>query len=189
MADTRKLRLEIINKGGSGGDGAGESGKKKKSGGKWDDDAELLTRILHPIDYMKHELVKKAGSGGVFVRAAEMTANAVKSNIVLEHRRYFNLTENYIGENNLGVVTNAMSTIGGIFASTASMAILGLKTGNPVMALAGAAIGATFGIYNAEMSKLQKLDNYYIQLNSTVSQTIFNASRAALIDNSRGTEN
>jgi hypothetical protein len=106
----------------------------------------------------------------------------------MSKNRYFNMTENYILENEV----NNFTTVAGNTASVVNSAIIGAKMGaaaGPGGAVAGALIGVGFNLANKAITYQGTLSNYYSSLNATNMQTEWSARRAGLWDEGRGTEN
>lgn len=102
--------------------------------------------------------------------------------------RYFNMSENYLGQNDLNTFNSLTSSAISLYSS----AHMGYKIGGlvgPAGKVVGAAVGVGFGLLNQAISYQGKLSNYYSSLNAANMQTEWGAKRAGLWDNGRGTEN
>jgi len=117
-------------------------------------------------------------------KAVNITIDAIDYSVT----KNLNLTENYIGQQEVANLESQMGKITNFATSIVSGMSMG-SAGGPIGMAIGAGIGAiTWGVgqavnYNKELSK------YYQQLNLTNAQTQWSAARRGLLDGARGTEN
>lgn len=117
-------------------------------------------------------------------KAVNITVEAIDYSIT----KNLNLTENYIGQQEVANLESQMGKVSSFATSIISGASLG-SAGGPIGSVIGATIGVvTWGIgqavgYNKELSR------YYQQLNSTNAQTQWSSARMGLLNGARGTEN
>lgn len=98
------------------------------------------------------------------------------------------LTENYIGQQEMANLESQMEKVSSFATSISSGFTMGAAAG-PI----GIAIGVTAGLItwgvSQSISYNRELSNYYRQLNATNAQTQWNSARMGFIDGGRGTEN
>lgn len=165
MAETRKITVEIIT-----------TPKEKKE--KKDFETSNLSELLHPAKSLEKELLGK----NVFINQAYNQAKSLIMNTVnTSINQYFNLSEDYLGQNTYKEITKTLSKA----QSLGSSIVSGFIVGGGV----GAAIGAVGWTANEIISNQARMSNYYSSLNTTNYGTGFSRTRAGLVDNGRGTEN
>ena len=177
MAEVRKIVIEI----GEMQNNQPSSSSTSQGGGPYSYNTKKnLTSSIKPELYYKN---KEAEQQIISLKtmAIQNTLQAIKQSVNLSTRRYFSLSEDYIGENNFNNVSTAISKVTGL----ASQIMVGAQIGGPIGALAGVVTwGVTESInYKARMS------SYYSSLNATNYNTSYERTRAGLVDNGRGTEN
>jgi hypothetical protein len=198
--------IEIIIGGADGGGGsAGGSGalpnKEKKPENMI---AKIIDMIRHPLKSAENvgmDYLKSYASAGK-VAAAAGAAYLVKDVAQglwqygnMELNRHFSLKENYLAQNKMTAFNSSMSALKGIAStigsSTAAGAAIGFQAG-PVGAALGAVVGMAYGsiksVATIQIQKAEHMERHNMQLNATNAQTQFSASRAALVNGSRGTE-
>ena len=197
-----EITITILGEGGAGDGGAIE--KKEKTPA--DLMREGLNKILHPLRTAQ-EGVKDAaidllgGSGGATAAVgigAKVLSDALAmaySIAMMEHNRYFTLTEDYLGQNKMNVIQTQIGTAKSMLSSIGSGAAAGMAAGmagGPVAMAIGTVIGAiTSGakaVITTKMQTDQKVEQHNMQLNAINAQTNFMASRASLVNGGRGTE-
>lgn len=197
-----EITITILGEGGSGDGGA--TGKKEKTPA--DLMREGLNKVLHPLRTAQ-EAVKDAaidllgGSGGATAAVgigAKVLSDALAmaySIAMMEHNRYFTLTEDYLGQNKMNVIQTQIGTAKSMLSSIGSGAAAGMAAGmagGPVAMAIGTVIGAiTSGakaVITTKMQTDQKVEQHNMQLNAINAQTNFMASRASLVNGGRGTE-
>lgn len=203
-----KITITIIGiDGGGGGGGDDSSVKKKKEKKPADIMQEALNKIFHPIksaeSAIKDTAVDLLGGSNTAIAAvglgAEVLGDALStaySIAMMEHNRYFTLTEDYVGQNKINIVQTQIGTAKSMLSSIGSGAIRGGVIGSvagPIGTAIGAVVGSiSSGIKTGIMKKAerdQKIEQSNMQLNAINAQTEFMASRANLINGGRGTEN
>ena len=136
----------------------------------------------------------KAGTAGAlyFVGNAASTAYRLAR---MELNRSFSLKENYLAQNKMTAFESEMGAIKGIASTMGSSIAMGAMAGSnfgPVGTIVGAVFGTAYGgvtsAMNVQIQKAETMERHNMQLNSTNAQTEFSASRAALVNGSRGTE-
>lgn len=180
MADIRKVTIEIVSKSGGGGNNQAkkpvdENGQLKKE----------LETLLHPIKTAEEKILGK----NVLVNQAYQNAkNAIIKSIDLSLRHYYNLKEDYLGENTYNIARTSISKVSGCWTSVIGGAIIGAEFGS-TGALIGAGIGAaTYGITETINWK-STMSNYNQSINASSYQVSFMRQRAGLTNGSKGTEN
>ena len=190
--------------------------EKIKSENSVDKQAEDLAQSLieikqfvdHPIGYALNKAKKKLGYEyelastvgdsdwkkqvvGKYT-AMELTSNAI--NVALQaaefgFSRYCTLQEDYMSQQ---AINNVMGSINRVKGAGSSV-ISGVLTGSKVAGVGGAVVGGVVGAVSYGTQQYiqyqKKMSGYYQQLNSTNFETGFAASKAGLVNNSRGTEN
>lgn len=199
-----EITITILGEGGAGNGGGGATGKKEKTPA--DLMREGLNKVLHPLQTAQ-EAVKDAaidllgGSGGATAAVgigAKVLSDALAmaySIAMMEHNRYFTLTEDYLGQNKMNIIQTQIGTAKSMLSSIGSGAAAGMAAGmagGPVAMAIGTVIGAiTSGakaVVTTKMQTDQKVEQHNMQLNAINAQTNFMASRASLVNGGRGTE-
>ena len=199
-----EITITILGEGGAGDGGGGTTNKKEKT------PAELmregLNKVLHPLRTAQEGIKDAAidllgGSGGATAAVgigAKVLSDALAmaySIAMMEHNRYFTLTEDYLGQNKMNVIQTQIGTAKSMLSSIGSGAAAGMAAGmagGPVAMAIGTVIGAiTSGakaVITTKMQTDQKVEQHNMQLNAINAQTNFMASRASLVNGGRGTE-
>lgn len=203
-----KITITIIGSDGGGGGGGDDSSvKKKKEKKPADIMQETLNKILHPIksaeSAMKDSVVDFLGGSNAAIAAVGLgtkvlgdALSTAYSIAIMEHNRYFALTEDYMGQNKMNIIQSQIGAAKTIMSSIGSGAAQGALIGS-VAGPIGAAVGAVIGMIsngiktgiNMRVERDQKIEQYNMQLNAINVQTEFMASRASLVNGGRGTEN
>lgn len=201
-----EIIITILSEGGSGtGDGGGEKKKKEKSPA--DLMREGLNKVLHPIqtsvEGLKDATIDFLGGSSGATAAVGIGAKVIGDALstaysiaMMEHNRYFTLTEDYLGQNKMNAIQTqigtAKSMLSSIGSGAAAGAAAGAVTGNIGVMAVGAVIGAiSSGVKTGIMTRAerdQKIEQHNMQLNAINAQTEFMASRASLVNGGRGTE-
>lgn len=180
------------------GSGGGSGSKEKSSEDIFSD---KIQKLAHPINTAKGAVRKglesvlgKAGTAGAlyFVGNAVSTAYRLAR---MELNRSFSLKENYLAQNKITAFESEMGAIKGIASTMGSSIAMGAMAGSsfgPVGTIIGAVFGTAYGgvtsAMNVQIQKAETMERHNMQLNATNAQTEFSASRAALVNGSRGTE-
>lgn len=171
MADTRKIVIELKNTSASV------------------DNSSQISRHLNPKKKKKtEEEIRKEAIKALGVYATKHSFDLIKNSISVTKNRYFNMSENYILENE---IDNFMTIVGNT-TSVAATALVGAKVGmgaGPVGMAVGAGVGAAVGVAANLITYQSTKASYYSSLNATNMQTEWSAKRAGLWDEGRGTEN
>lgn len=200
-----KITITILSEGSGTGDGKDKLESKEKDSGSIVLDA--LNAIVHPLKTagtaIKEDLTEALGEGagvsaaiGMGTKLAMDALSTAYSIAMMEHNRYFTLTEDYLAQNKMNMIqtqiSNTKSMLSSIGGKALSYGTIGFATAGPVGAVVGAAIGAVVGGVKSGISlateRDQKIEQYNMQLNATNAQTSFMASRASLVNGGRGTE-
>ena len=160
--DTRKITIEILGEGGSEKNEPSKKEDKKKS------------------KKIKKEIIKAEA----YKQAIKTVANSVVNVAVVSVNRYFTLTEDYLAQNIYNNVKSSIAKGSSLIKMAGSVGVQ-VATGNYVGA---AATVISYGV-NELMEYRQRMGGYYQALNATNYQTGFSATRAGLVNDSRGTEN
>ena len=185
--------IEIIIDGAAeAGSSGGGSGSKEKS--SEDIFSDKIQKLAHPINAAKGAVQK--GLESVFGKAVAVGALYVAGNAAstgyriakMELNRQFSLKENYLAQNKMAEFESEMGALQSAAKTFASNVALGASLGGPVGAIVGAAFGTVSNMVNIQIQKAETMERHNMQLNATNAQTEFSASRAALVNGSRGTE-
>lgn len=197
-----EITITILGEGGAG-DG-GTTGKKEKTPA--DLMREGLNKVLHPLrtaqEGVKDAVIDLFGGGSGATAAVGIGAKVLSDALamaysiaMMEHNRYFTLTEDYLGQNKMNVIQTQIGTAKSMLSSIGSGAAAGMAAGmagGPVAMAIGTVIGAiTSGakaVITTKMQTDQKVEQHNMQLNAINAQTNFMASRASLVNGGRGTE-
>lgn len=124
----------------------------------------------------------------VVLKAVDEVLSQAKRMAVSTGNRYFNLSEDYMAENQMTLVNAYV----GRAKSLASDLITGAQIGStfgPIGTVVGLiAGGVMFGVDSAIQIR-ERQSSWYSQLNATNYQTEWSQARMGLIDGGRGTEN
>lgn len=116
-------------------------------------------------------------------------ADQAKRIAISTGNRYFNLSEDYMAQNDMVLINAYMGRAKTLAMDLYSGAKIGAMVGGPVGAVVGLIGGAvTYGVDRAIQIR-ERQSSWYSQLNSTNAQTGWEQARMGLIDNGRGTEN
>lgn len=162
MADTRKITIEIIDKGSS------------------EENNETPLKKNLPKSERKKQGGKKTAEEMYLNSAAQKAISTLGNAMNLSINRYFSLQEDYLAEN---IYRNAKTTIGKVESLYGS-----IKAGAAISGTFGV-VGAVIWGVSEGLNQFQRYSNYYAQLNATNAQTEFSQKRAGLYNNGRGTEN
>lgn len=191
-------------------DGGGGSGEKKAREKKEKTPAELmissLKKISHPLKSLgssaEESILQALGGGGGAVAAVGWGGMILKDTISmagyfarLELNRYFTLKEDYMGQNTLTALQAYSGTAKSMLSSIGSSALQGAifgkgfgPVGVAIGAVGGAVLGGAVSGVKARTETEQKIEQVNMQMNATNMQTQFSATRAGLVNGSRGTE-
>lgn len=187
--------IEII----IGGAAGTESSGKKEGNSETTENifSDKVNKLLHPVSAAKQGVVDFARDTlGTAGGRATLYAMALVKNVVsigyrigkMELNRAFSLKENYLAQNAMTMLESEMGALQSAAKTFASNVALGASLGGPVGAVVGAAFGTVSNMVNIQIQKAETMERHNMQLNSTNAQTTFSASRAALVNGSRGTE-
>lgn len=184
MADDRKITITILDS--SESVGSENDGSSSEKLGVEEQLNATLKKMYNPVK----DSAKKSEAKSVLInQTIEMAKKTFLNNVMFSLRRSNTLLEDYMGEMQLQHITTAINKGIGLGTAIASGASIGSKAGGVV----GGAIGAGIGILswgtNEFISGQATRSGIYQNLNENVFQTEFSATRAGLINNSRGTEN
>lgn len=163
---------------------------KDASGDSSTDDGTPQQEDLKPkkTDKEKEKRIKKIKQAGNY--ALNQVMHDVRANVSLTTSRYFNMSENYLLEQDM----NNFMGIAGKINSGVSTVFLGGKIGHAIAPGIGTAIGAGIGAVTWGAGQYigyqAKLNSYYTSLNAVNYGIAFSKERAGgLYDGGRGTEN
>ena len=183
MAETVEYVVRIV------GLGGGEGDKEDKKPSALTSGLEGLQKAMHPIQsFLKHD--KDEGPGAYFGR--EMAKNFINTMEIVTTttvNRYFQLSEDYKGQNYLNNVMGNISRIKQFGTSTIAGAIGGAKVGGAAGLVLGATIGGTTTFIKHAVEYQNNIKQFKMSLNATRIETAFRAERAGLYDGGKGTEN
>ena len=158
MADTRKITIELITKDGSEED--------EEVPGQPDPDPD-------PDDKEKRQkFIKYTAQKGMML---------AKQALQTGMDRYFSLTEDYIAQNYIKIITNMISDTTSLFSNVA--------VGGKLFGPAGAAIGAIAWAGSKAVSTVSGYGAIRQEINQNNYNMQFQRVRMGLVDNGRGTEN
>ena len=147
--------------------------------------SESITALMSPRRAIMRSLTPK--SRALFVAAEKAKDTSIRG-ILYTIQKNNSLTENYKAQTEIKNLTS----VWGVAKGVASSALSGAQAGGvfgPWGAAIGAGVGLAFYGVNAIITRDQTMSSIYQALNSTNAQTTWNAARAGLFDNGRGTEN
>lgn len=125
----------------------------------------------------------------MIIKVVNEVSSQVKRMATSTGNRYFNLTEDYMAENQMNLIDAYVGRAKTLASDLYSGAKIGAMVGGPI----GAVVGLIGGIITYEADKAitirQRESQWYSQLNATNAQTGWQQARLGLIDNGRGTEN
>ena len=183
---SRKTIYEIKISGLGGGD---EEEKKEIKNKSEPNGLETISKALHPIKTVE-SYAKSSGNGPAyfalktFENAVNLTTTAVKMDV----NRYFQFSEDYKNQAYLNNIKNNIAKAKNLGSSIMSGAMVGATFG-PV----GAGVGAAMGVITSSIDMIREYDilkaNFESSLNATRISTTWQAQRAGLYNNGRGTEN
>ena len=188
MADTRKIVIEIVTKGGGDSTSKKENLTNKPTPKEEDPNKMLagnLQAIFHPMDTWQAEQTDKMQWG---LSLARQGFSLAYNTALMEANRSFSLKEDYISQNKMAMFTQSVDLTKNILGSTASGAIAGARVGGVWGAVIGAAIGGGMSLFNAAKTAAQTRETYQLQLNATNKQTTIGERRASLVNGGKGTE-
>ena len=184
MADIRKIIIDInVNNNSDNSEDENNTDESKTSIKK---DAKLaINAIFHPLKVLQESTV---GKNVLVNQVFESAKNNLKTIILYQLNRQFNLDEDYKAQMTMNNTLNIIGGITGMVGSTATGALLGLKYG-PVGAVVGATIGLASNLVTSAIQYYQKKDQENLRLTQIRHDATFNQMRLGLIDGGRGTEN
>lgn len=186
MADERKITITILDSGSLGVDSDGDGSSEKK-------DNSIEKHLNDTLKKMKSSVKETESSStakSVLINQTfQLAKNSFFKALTFSLRRTNTLTEDYIGEMYLQHIQTALGKGVGLVTTAASGAIAGAKVGGVYGGIAGAVIGIVGWGVGEYVSGQETKSGIYQNLNATIFQTEFMASRAGLVNNSRGTEN
>jgi hypothetical protein len=146
--------------------------------------SEKKRRQLKPSEFDEF----KASAINLTKDTLQRAKNLVSQSLNVTANRYFNMSENYLLENELDNVKSVVRNA----SSFAQSIVTGVKLGSTLGvggAVVGGALGAASSLISSGITYQSKLSGYYSALNSTNANTDWNARRLGLNDGGRGTEN
>lgn len=176
MAEIRKIVIEIgVSPNNNNNNGGGSSSSLTKPLKQQKFKNSLKSEMEIENEQAKQQMTSIVKMG------VEKSLQIIKQSASLGMKRYFSLTEDYIGENNLNNFSTTVSKVSGLVSS--------IKTGFETGGAAGGIIGAvTWGV-SEYIGYQSRINSYYSSLNATNYNTSYERTRAGLVDNGRGTEN
>lgn len=167
----------------------GEEKSESKSPSASPSGFDKLKKMSHPISsILSHN--KGESSGAYFGKeVARNVINITTKTASLSVNRYFQLSEDYKGQNYLNNIMANINRAKSLGSSVLNGAESGALVGGAAGAAAGAVISGTFNLLNQSIDYQNRVWNYEVSLNATRSETTFKAKRAGLYDGGRGTEN
>lgn len=139
------------------------------------------------------EIIKQIQGSSVFgygaVQLAKNAVSVVSDLAEINFSRYTRLSEDYMANNSISLVKNAVGQVTSFVSSVGSAAMAGAAVGGlPGAAVSSAIAAATYGIKSWIQTK-EAESKFYQTLNASRSQSAFSLQRAGLTDGGRGTEN
>lgn len=179
MADERKIVIELkLNNDGGEGDDSSTSGVQ--------DLTRYLNAVQHPLKTAEDAVL---GKNELLYYAYKKGEQLIKSQVKFQIGMYFNLTENYKGEqmleNTMSIISNTSSAMGSIFAGV----IAGFKAGGPIGAAIGTFVGGGAAFGTNVINALHAFTQQNMQLTTMNMQSSFQRVKLGLIDDGRGTQN
>lgn len=126
---------------------------------------------------------EKLDTSGAFAwamaeKVAAAAANEIMTQAMYQMRRDLDLNDDYIGQRNLQIAQSMISQGGSILSSAFGGFISGLATGNPILAVAGAVIGATVGTVSQALETSRVMEQQDIRLRQIDAQLSYQRQRA-----------
>lgn len=139
------------------------------------------------------EILRQIQSKSIFgygaVQIAKNTVSVVSDLAEINFSRYTRLSEDYMANNSISLVKNAVGQVTSFVSSVGSAAMAGAAVGGlPGAAVSSAIAAATYGVKSWIQTK-EAESKFYQTLNASRSQSAFSLQRAGLTDGGRGTEN
>lgn len=182
MADDRRIVIEITGGGEGAAKGTGNVGADSEE--KETDINDILSTMFHPIKTLeKNTIGRNALVSYAFNNAMNFTKSALRYTLT----RRFDLTDNYMAEQDMNNALNVIGTMQGIGVSTYSGARVGAQVGGAWGAAIGAAVGFTASMiknaFEAEKRERQEQRKFI----ESDKQNAFQRARMGLTDGGRGT--
>lgn len=182
MADDRKIVIEIV---GTGGKPNTPKPTPTDPGGDITI-TDVKNWIIHPINSLEENTVGR----NIFLNQAYQAAKAAVVNTVqYSINRHFELTENYIAQEDMNDALSAIHQIAGIAQTAVASAFAGGIYGGAIGAVAGFTIGLAGSLVNKSIQAAQAKDRENIQLATANKQNSFKMARLGLNNGGRSTEN
>lgn len=175
MADTRDIQINIILKQKTSGRGGGSDKIPKPDTPQVVDDTQDKNK-------------NSAWQTVILSQAANSTFKLVKEAGMYSINRYFNLTEDYMNENDFKNATQAITKTLSFGGSIYMGAKLG-AVGGPVGAFIGATISTATWLVSDGIAKAKKWQTARLTQSNANYESYFAQVRAGLVDGSRGTMN
>lgn len=139
------------------------------------------------------EILRQIQSKSIFgygaVQAAKSVVSVVSDLAEINFSRYTRLSEDYMANNSISLVKNAVGQVTSFVSSVGSAAMAGAAVGGlPGAVVSSAIAAATYGVSSWVQTK-EAESKFYQTLNASKSQSAFSLQRAGLTDGGRGTEN
>lgn len=119
----------------------------------------------------------KAAYGAMAIQAANFAVNEVMNWISYNINKELNLNDDYIGQRNLAIATQAVNWAVSSASTIGSMAMVGAAAG-PIGAAVGAVVGGAMVAASTVRQNMQAMDQQNIMLNQMQAQLDFTRNRA-----------
>ncbi len=148
---------------------------------------KTLSKMLHPVSSLTTHTSKEGAMVYGMKELGDKAYDMVSTMVTNSVNRYYQLSEDYIGQNQLGMIKQNIGMAKSMAGSVLSGATAGATFGGVPGMIAGAVIsGAATGV-NLYQNYQQKLFNYYNSMNAININTNFSARRAGLYTGGKDT--
>lgn len=183
MADTRDITITIISKNGDEENIHDENAGKGQPVNPTNKNTKVTSYLKSSNDPNKY-----AQAAAAFI-AISGAKQLLENTIQLTLNRYYNMSENYISQNEYRNIMTGVSKVASLGGTIVSGATSGFFIGGPVGGVVGGLVaGLGWGAneyVNAQATKSQ----YYSQINASNINVAYMRERAGLYMNGKGTEN
>ena len=163
MAEGKEIVIRIINQNG-GNNGNGPSNTTDVTGQNQEKASD---------DYFETSAMISLISRGV-----SQISNIVIGEAKYEINRYFQLTDDYFGQQDMNIALNVLNKVVDVGSSIYTGATLGYSVGGPIGAVIGGVVGAGISAISTIMDVERNYNKQIIALNKMDAQLQFNRQRA-----------
>ncbi len=146
-----------------------------------------LSKMLHPIQSVTAHSKDEGAMVYFFKEMGKDAANALETVVNNSVTRYYQLSEDYIGQNNLNNIKANIGKAKSMGSSIISGATAGMTFGGPIGAVIGGISSGAMSGFKMYQDYKQQVFNYYNSMNNTNINTAYNAKRAGLYTGGKDT--